>query len=349
MQKRIVGIIGYFATGKSKSGGQEAKTCAIAEALDKVYGSENVIKVDTLGWKRHPFRLFIKLIKIGFGCKNVAFLPAQNSVAVFVPILVFARFFSGSKLHYVVVGGWLPELLKGKPILRRMARKLDGIYVETSSMQNNLTEMHFSNIYLFPNFKYIKPLNEIDLSYNIEMPLRLCFFSRVMRQKGVEDIVRAVREINTAEDKIVFSLDIFGPVQPGEEAWFQSIKQIFPPYIEYKGFVEPEDSVQVLKNYFALVFPTHYRTEGIPGTIIDAYSAGVPVITALWDNCSDIFEEGITGFGYELGNYDALVDCLNRISDNPIRLYSMKKNVLAYASNFAPNQIVPLLLRNFAE
>ena len=54
MEKKLIGMIGYFATGLSKAGGQEAKTCSIAAELDAIYGSKNVIKVDTLNWKRKP-------------------------------------------------------------------------------------------------------------------------------------------------------------------------------------------------------------------------------------------------------------------------------------------------------
>lgn len=56
--KTKIGMIGYFASGKSKSGGQEAKTCAIAEELDKDFGVAEVKKVDTLNWKKHPVKLF---------------------------------------------------------------------------------------------------------------------------------------------------------------------------------------------------------------------------------------------------------------------------------------------------
>ena len=42
--KTKIGMIGYFASGKSKSGGQEAKTCAIAEELDKDFGAAELEK-----------------------------------------------------------------------------------------------------------------------------------------------------------------------------------------------------------------------------------------------------------------------------------------------------------------
>ena len=92
--KTRVGMIGYFASGKSKSGGQEAKTCAIAEELDKYFGVDEVKKVDTLNWKRNPIRLFSQLVNIACSCRNVIMLPAHKSVKVFTPILVLLKKFT---------------------------------------------------------------------------------------------------------------------------------------------------------------------------------------------------------------------------------------------------------------
>src|SRR5690606_29973646 len=80
---------------------------------------------------------------------------------------------------------------------------------------------------------------------------------------------------------------------------FEEIKKEFPSYIRYKGSVNYVDSVDVLKKYFALLFPTQFKTEGIPGTIIDAYAAGLPVIASEWDSAHEIIDQGSTGYIYE--------------------------------------------------
>lgn len=53
------------------------------------------------------------------------------------------------------------------------------------------------------------------------------------------------------------------------------MKKKFPPYIKYCGTVSFDKTTEVLKEYFALVFPTRFYTEGIPGTIIDAFASGL--------------------------------------------------------------------------
>lgn len=333
-------MVGYFATGKSKSGGQEAKTCAIADELDVIYGKDQVLKIDTINWKKHPLKLLFNLIKIGAVCNNVIMLPAQNSLPIFTAILIRLKKITKCKIHYVVVGGWLASRVKNDKKMIKKLQKIDTIYVETTSMKQDLENIGIENTIVFPNFKHVMPLNENELIVNSDFPIKLCFFSRVIREKGVEDVVNAVRQLNQEDPAKYFSLDIYGPVQPGEEKWFDALQKTFDSNISYKGFVEPNQSVDIIKTYTALVFPTHYKTEGIPGTIIDAYSAGVPVITARWINCKDVFDEDITGWSYEIDNYCDLVKQLRRLRANLSLFNNLKRNCIVKAKMFSPESIM---------
>ena len=97
-----------------------------------------------------------------------------------------------------------------------------------------------------------------------------------------------------------------------------------------------------------MIFPTHYKTEGIPGTIIDAYAAGIPVVAARWNNCRDVIDEGVTGVGYELGNVHELTDCLDNIARNPKRFISMKIDCVKKAREFMPEKIMEIMLRKLS-
>ena len=93
-----------------------------------------------------------------------------------------------------------------------------------------------------------------------------------------------------------------------------------------------------------MLFPTKCYTEGIPGTIIDAYAAGLPVISSLYLNFDEIIDDGITGLGYEFGNNEALISLLKNLSKNPLRIIEMKKNCVKKAKMFLPNEVVKTLV-----
>ena len=162
-----------------------------------------------------------------------------------------------------------------------------------------------------------------------------------MKEKGIEDAVNAVKAVNTEAGRTIYTLDIYGQIDSGQIQWFENLKTTFPEYINYKGIVDYDKSVDVLKNYFALLFPTRFYTEGIPGTIIDAYAAGVPIISSKWESFEDIVDDGITGIGYDFQNKKQLVELMERIEKEQID--KMKTNCLSKGKSFLPTNVVGIL------
>jgi glycosyltransferase involved in cell wall biosynthesis len=216
----------------------------------------------------------------------------------------------------------------------------DGIWVETSSMCNALKRQGFANVWVVPNFKNVIPLKETELPKEFIEPFRLVTFSRVTEKKGISIAINAVSKINKEKSSIKYTLDIYGDIDEEYQLEFQKLLENSKEYVHYAGIVSPENSVEVLKDYFALLFPTQFFTEGVPGTLIDAYCAGVPVITSLWLNYSDVFAEGLTGYGYSFEDIDGLYTILNKILENVDDFLAMKTTTLKYADNFNADKIV---------
>lgn len=287
------------------------------------------------GKKRLPIVLF-SLLKALKRCKNMIILPAQNGLRVIAPFLLLGNVFFQRTLHYIVIGGWLPQFLEKKLYLTAVLKKFDYIYVETSAMKKALVEQGFNNIEVLPNCKDLKIVDEADLVYAKSEPYRLCTFSRVMKEKGIEDAVYAVRSVNEFFGRTVYTLDIFGQVDSNQTKWFETLKETFPNYISYGGIVPFDESTKVLKDYYLLLFPTRFYTEGIPGTIIDAYAAGVPVVSSKWEGFSDVIVDQITGVGYDHSDAMSLKNVLLQIAEKPRRINSMKLECIKRASNFTP-------------
>ncbi len=343
MKKYRIGVVGFFGNGVSTAGGQEAKTCALTRAFKETYGEELVATVDTLNWKRQPFKLLRKLVAMASNSKNIFMLPAQNSVRIFVPLFVFLRLFYKCRLHYAVVGGWLPEMTGKHKVMAFFAKKLDGIYVETGTMKLALEEQGFTNVTVLPNFKYITPLNAEDLITQYSRPYRLCTFSRVMKEKGIEDAIEAVAFVNKEHGETVLELDIYGKIDPGYEERFEKIMAEMPAYIRYCGLVEPEQSVDVLKNYFALLFPTYYEGEGFAGTLLDAYASGVPVIASDWKYNPEIVNENV-GYVYPTKDHAALVAILKEVVSDPTLMLNRKRLCLIEADKYRIDKVVQVIV-----
>ena len=277
-------------------------------------------------------------------CKNVIILPAHNSLRIFAPMLAFVNYFYNRKLHYVVIGGWLPEFVSTRKWLQNALMNFDAIYVETNTMKNKLEAMGFSNIVILPNCKELDILLDNELVYSKEEPFKICTFSRVMKEKGIEDAVNAVKAVNDKLGKNIYKLDIYGQIDKEQTDWFANLQTKFPDYVKYKGLVSFDKTTEVLKDYFLLLFPTKFYTEGIPGTIIDAYAAGVPVVCSKWQSFSDLVDDTV-GYGYEFSSEEALENVLRKIYLEDIEKISvMKKACILKSRQYMPEKVLEILI-----
>lgn len=346
-----VGVCGHFGGEQVFLDGQTVKTKIITDELKKQLGANEVATVDTYGGIKTILKQLRKLLMLMKECENIIILPAHNSVRVFVPFLAFFKNFWNCRLHYIVIGGWLPEFIKKRRWLGRCLRKFDYIYVETSTMKKALEKQGYCNILTMPNCKNLKILREDELVYPQDEPYRLCTFSRVTEKKGIEDAIKAIQSLNDKYGRTVFSLDIYGQVDEEYKKQFEIIMEKVPEYISYKGMVDFDKSVDVLKQYYALLFPTKFYTEGIPGTIIDAYAAGIPVISSRWESFDDVVDNNLVGKGYKFNCSDELVSVLCYIAEYPEYLVKMKSDCLKKAKKFLASEVVPeiiggVILRN---
>ena len=336
-------VMGHFGFGKDMLNGQTVKTKIVTAELEQQLGTDQVMKIDTHGGAKALPKISLRLLRAFRKCRNVIILPAHNGIRFFAPMcMAFNRIFR-RKLHYVVIGGWLPEFLKKRKKLTKVLMSFDGIYVETNTMRKALEAQGFNNVYVMPNFKDLNILKESELVYHNTEPYRLCTFSRVMKEKGIEDAVYAVRTVNEHFGRTVYTLDIYGQVDSVQTEWFNELKSTFPSYIKYGGLVPFDKSVEVLKNYFALLFPTYYEGEGFAGTLLDAMAAGVPVVASDWRYNSEIVNEK-NGYVYPVHDNYAFIDTLISVGNNLDLLLSKKPDCLKEAEKYRAENVIQCLI-----
>jgi glycosyltransferase involved in cell wall biosynthesis len=118
--------------------------------------------------------------------------------------------------------------------------------------------------------------------------------ARLLWDKGVGEYVEAARMLRTefpwARFRLLGFLDVKNPsaiTRNQVEAWGKE------GLIEYLGEVEDVRGVYAEVN--CMVLPSYYR-EGVPRTLLEGASMGIPIITADSVGCRDTVEDGKTGF-----------------------------------------------------
>ena len=336
-------ICGHFSFKRELLNGQTIKTKIICSELEKEYGSNTILKIDTAGSRLCQIISLVKILRALIICENIIILPAHNGVRIIAPFIEKCNRLFKRRLHYIVIGGWLPEYIECKNKLSKSLKKFDYIYVETHTMKQALDDYGFKNIVVMPNFKDLKILQPEDLVYSYSPPFKLCTFSRVTKEKGIELAISAVIKANTSLNHIAFSLDIYGQIDDAYRADFLKYMEGKPDYIKYCGTVSFSLSTDVLKNYFALMFPTYYSGEGFPGTLLDAMAAGVPVIASDWKYNSEIINDGYNGIILKKCDADGIAEVLIKSLQDQEQLNRMKTNVLIEAKKYLPKTVMKII------
>ena len=337
-------ICGHFNNWKESFDGQTIKTINIYNEIVKKYGKANVFISDTYFIKKKPFSFFYNLFKNIKKVDNVIILPAQRGVKIIVPFLNFFNKKKKFKIHYVVIGGWLYSLIKDNKYLINEVKKIDYIYAETNKLISLLKKLDLDNMYQMNNFKNLTISNK---KYIIDKNImKCCIFSRIEYLKGIGDAIDVVNAVNLNSDKKIF-LDIYGKVKDEyANDFFNLIKG--NDYIKYKGVITPNDSVKTIENYNLLLFPTLYFTEGIPGTIIDSYFAGVPVLSSKWESFDDVVIEGVTGISYTFKNISDFEGKLKDILKGNYNLLKMSSECKKFSYNYLPDISLKILYDNIS-
>ena len=124
-----------------------------------------------------------------------------------------------------------PILIFGIGPFPRM--EIKGAAIATSA--SILISMSVS-LYHFIKGKATIKVKKENLKMKFSKPYHICTFSRVMKEKGIENIVNVVKKINKKE--VLYTLDIYGPVDNKYRDDFEKLQNSFPNYIKYKVCID---------------------------------------------------------------------------------------------------------------
>lgn len=315
-------VLGYFGYVTNQLDGQTIKTRDVY-ALLKEKSQDEVEYFDTQSFKVSKFNI-LKMLWMIIKAHHIFYLPAHNNLKYIFPLVYLLAKISNTKVNYLVIGGWLSEFLSNKKLHRYMLKGINGIYVETDHLLNNLSKYNFKNLHKLYNFRMVD-IEKIKPSKNIDKNIKLVFMARVHPMKGVDvlfDIDKSIKKIGINN----VSIDIYGQIlESYKDEFFKKIKA---SNINYRGAIEPCNIYDVLPSYDLMLFPTKYYTEGFPGTILDAYISGLPVVATNWLNAKEFILNEETGFIVEFDHHELYIQTVLNLLANSHKIDELKHNVV---------------------
>ena len=338
-RRRRIGFIGRIDPDETMVDGQTVKTRTLYRYMVRRFGASNIRAVDTLDYHHQGGRVVRELIRCLHACDDVVVLLSSGGRRALFPILWLASQVLGVRVHHDLIGGSLADDVEADAS-GRLVRYLNSFevnWVETRALADRLRALGVRNVSRLPNFKDVDDV-DVDPTAPRERPRRLCTLSRVTPEKGIDNAVRAVAAIN-GDGPPVVTLDVFGPIEPSYEERFRRLVDSVP-HVRYAGRVPPERAAAAVSGHFALIFPTEWTGEGVPGTIIDAMHAGLPVVASRWRYYCEMLQDGVTGLSYDFDRPELLEATIRELLALPeARIVSMRRALLERARAYTPEAV----------
>lgn len=137
----------------------------------------------------------------------------------------------------------------------------------------------------------------------LEKPIFL-FMGRLGKRKGVFDIFEAGKSVNDEA-----TIDLYGD---GEID-----KSLAPENVKIHTWVSGEEKEKIFKNAGVLLLPSY--NEGLPISILEAMSYGMPIISTPVGGITEAVEDNVNGFIIDCGDTKALAEKINSLCDKNLR------------------------------
>ena len=250
----------------------------------------------------------------------------NKSILKNLVILIFAKFFL-KKCIFQFHGGEPADISKlFKFYLRLIVNLSDKVLVLTDDqikIKQYLKEVKRGKIEKIPNF--------VDTNYSISEKdinlkrLNFLFVGRIIREKGVYEIVEAVKKLS--KEDFIFSISIMGD-GPELENLKKLVKNLdLDRYFVFHGFVKNDG---IKRNIYLashlMVLPSY--KEGFPYAILEAMSYKMPIISTKVGAISDMVEHDVNGFLIPERSVSPLVEKMKFFILNTKEIESMGSNSL---------------------
>lgn len=175
----------------------------------------------------------------------------------------------------------------------------------------------------------VNPANYIELDPELKRSdfaasdEKMVFYvGRLVREKGVQVLLKAVRHILTYHPKTKFVVAGKGPYEKNlrEQAAALGVSQ----HVYFTGYVNDQVRNSLYAWADVAVFPSLYEPFGI--VALEAMAARVPVVVADTGGLSEIINHGTDGLKSYVGNSTSLADMVLRLLHEPLLGQNLRQN-----------------------
>ena len=192
---------------------------------------------------------------------------------------------------------------KRRDIVKKIFNSSDMVIALNCDMKKKLNKIIGVESRVLYNFT--KEVDECSIQYD-KNSKNILMISRLTKNKGVYDAINAMKYLNTYGMKLILA---------GTSEEIGNIKKYLQQQelrgcVKLVGWVDSLEKEKLFKNCFVSILPSYF--EGIPMSILESMSFGVPVIASKVGGIPEIVSNN-EGYLHTPGNVDDLIEKIEKI------------------------------------
>lgn len=221
----------------------------------------------------------------------------------------------------------------------RQFNKADSFLVLASAFRDKLKEWGITKPIQLTTTKVDDKLVEGFTVEQKEFDKTLLFLARIEPEKGIFVTLKAFNQIRERHPDAQLIVAGSGSALPEAK---QYVKDRNISNVKFKGYIRGEELKSVFKSADIYMLPTH--GEGMPTSVLEAMSFGVPIITRPVGGMVDFFKNGEMGYMVDSLDPTDFADRMTELLDAPQSQKKMSEYNYEYAQkNFMASEVASQL------
>lgn len=229
-----------------------------------------------------------------------------------------------TKTPYITNITGLGTAVENKGLLQKITLMLYKLGIRTAAcvfFQNRANQNFFIKERIVKNNTKLIPGSGVNLEQfvlkdypNDDENIRFLFIGRIMKAKGIDELLLAAKKVKEMYPNVTFEL--VGFCEEDYERKLLEYEKL--GIIKYHG--QQNEVHSFINKSHATILPSYH--EGTANVLLESASSGRPVLASRIPGCIETFDENVSGIGFDVKSVDNLVDAIIRFLNLP---YEQKK------------------------
>lgn len=258
---------------------------------------------------------------------------SYNSFAYACRFASLSHFFGKKAILHIHGGGFKNYYAKNPQFVKRQLEKADAVIALSESWCKFFTkEVGLKNVHVVPNI--VPPPHFLKTSEH--KTFNLLFLGFIYQKKGIFDLIDVIIQ-NKERYRDRLKLYIGGTGQEYARLIDSINENDINDIVNLCGWVTGDDKIKLLNIADAYILPSY--VEGVPISILEAMSYGLPILSTPVGGIPEIVENGVNGFLFQPGDKKAMQNSIDKLINDSTLMKQMGTASLQKSKEYLPQKI----------